>query len=77
VTAETYFPTLDDLLAIGRKLLGDNLPIRDIGLLESAVARPRATVFGDLEPMGDPIQFAIEDLSLEEEDAFFAIIEDL
>ena len=31
----------------------------------------------DLEPMGDPSQFAIGDLTLEEEDAFFAIIEDL
>ena len=47
MTGETFFPTLDDLLAIGRKLLGDNLPIRDIGLLESAVARPQTTVFGE------------------------------
>ena len=47
MTSETFFPSLDDLLAIGRKLLGDNLPIRDIGLLESAVARPQTTVFGE------------------------------
>lgn len=30
-----------------------------------------------LEPMGDPSKFSIEDLTAEEEDAFFAIIEDL
>ena len=30
-----------------------------------------------LEPMGDPSRFSIEDLTAEEEDAFFAIIEDL
>ncbi len=34
-------------------------------------------IISDLEPMGDPSQFAIGDLTLEEEDAFFAIIEDL
>lgn len=28
-------------------LLGDPPPIRDIGLLDSAAARPRTTVFGD------------------------------
>ncbi len=31
----------------------------------------------DLEPMGDPSKFSIAHLTTEEEDAFFAIIEDL
>lgn len=34
-------------------------------------------IIRNLEPMGDPSQFAIRDLTTEEEDAFFAIIEDL
>ncbi len=37
---------LEDLLALARRLLGDPPPVRDIGLLASAVARPRASVFG-------------------------------
>jgi len=36
---------LEDLLAIERALGSPG--IRDVGLLESALARPRATVFGD------------------------------
>ena len=36
-----------------------------------------AEIIRDLEPMGDPSRFSIEDLTAEEEDAFFAIIEDL
>jgi death on curing protein len=35
---------LDDLLALVRAL--DTGPVRDVGLLDSAAARPRATVFG-------------------------------
>ena len=38
---------LDDLLSLARVLLGDPVPLRDVGLLEAAVARPRTTVFGD------------------------------
>ncbi|WP_183099346.1 type II toxin-antitoxin system death-on-curing family toxin [Nocardioides pelophilus] len=38
--------TLDDLLHIARRTL-DAVEIRDVGLLESAVARPATTVFGD------------------------------
>ena len=34
-------------------------------------------VFRDLGPMSDPSAFSIEDLTAEEEDVFFAIIEDL
>ena len=37
---------LDDVLELGRRLLGDPVPVRDMGLLGSAVARPRTTVFG-------------------------------
>ena len=37
---------LDDVLDLGRRLLGDPVPVRDMGLLGSAVARPRTTVFG-------------------------------
>ena len=37
---------LDDILYIARRTLGA-VEIRDIGLLESAAARPSTTVFGD------------------------------
>ncbi len=37
---------LDDVLDLGRRLLGDPVPVRDMGLLGSAVARPQTTVFG-------------------------------
>jgi death-on-curing protein len=37
---------LDDLIDLARRLLGDPPPIRDVGLLGSAAARPQATAFG-------------------------------
>jgi death-on-curing protein len=37
---------LDDLIDLARSLLGDPSPIRDVGLLGSAAARPQATAFG-------------------------------
>ena len=37
---------LDDLLHVARRTLGD-VEFRDIGLLESAAARPRSTAFGE------------------------------
>ena len=37
---------LDDLIDLARRLLGDPPPIRDIGLLGSAVARPQSAAFG-------------------------------
>jgi death-on-curing protein len=37
---------LDDLLEIARAAIGVDAAIRDYGLLASAVARPRASVFG-------------------------------
>lgn len=38
---------LDDLITLAVALLGNPPPIRDIGLLGSAAARPQTTVFGD------------------------------
>ena len=37
---------LDDLLEIARAAIGDDVAVRDYGLLASALARPRASVFG-------------------------------
>lgn len=37
---------LEDLVGLTRRLLGDPPPIRDIGLLGSAAARPSTTTFG-------------------------------
>ena len=41
------FLDLDDLIDLARLLLGESPPIRDVGLLASAVARPRTTVGGE------------------------------
>jgi death-on-curing protein len=41
------FLDLDDLIDLARTLLGDPPPIRDIGLLGSASARPQTTAFGE------------------------------
>jgi death-on-curing protein len=35
-----------ELLHIAHRILGDNVPVRDQGLLESALARPQASAFG-------------------------------
>jgi len=37
---------LDDLLHVARRALGD-VEVRDVGLLESAAARPQSTAFGE------------------------------
>ena len=37
---------LDDLVKIARHAIGEDLAIKDVGLLESALARPRASAFG-------------------------------
>lgn len=45
----TRFLILADVVALGNRLLAvedEHLVIRDVGLLESALARPRASVFG-------------------------------
>ncbi|HAP77911.1 MAG TPA: alcohol dehydrogenase [Acidimicrobiaceae bacterium] len=41
------FLDVDDLVDLARRLLGDPPPIRDIGLLGSAAARPQTTAFGE------------------------------
>ena len=48
MAAEGPFEYLDleDLLDLAERLLGPNPPLRDVGLLGSAAARPRATAFG-------------------------------
>lgn len=38
---------LDDLLHIAERTLGCDPPVRDLGLLESALARPQASAFGE------------------------------
>ncbi len=37
---------LEDLLEVARRVVGEDVAVRDWGLLESALARPRASVFG-------------------------------
>jgi death-on-curing protein len=39
--------TLPELIHVAERTLGPDVPVRDFGLLESALARPQATVFGD------------------------------
>ena len=43
----TEFLDLDDLLALAERLLGSPAPVRDVGLLGSAVARPQTSAFGE------------------------------
>lgn len=38
---------LDDLIVLAELLLGSPVPVRDIGLLGSAAARPMASAFGE------------------------------
>lgn len=46
MTAPIEYLDLEDLLALARRLLGDPPPVRDAGLLASAVARPRTSIAG-------------------------------
>ena len=43
----TSYLSADDLVAIARRLFGDPPPVRDLGLLESAAARPQASFGGE------------------------------
>lgn len=43
----TEYLDLDDLLAAAEAAVGGPADVRDIGLLQSAVARPGATAFGE------------------------------
>ena len=46
MTVLTRFLELDDVVRMATRLLGDPPPIKDLGLLGSAIARPQATAFG-------------------------------
>jgi len=46
VSENVEYLDLEDLLALATVLLGQSPPVRDMGLLGSAVARPRTTAFG-------------------------------
>jgi death-on-curing protein len=47
VTGPVEFLDLDDLVDMTRALVGDPPPIRDLGLLEAAAARPKTSVLGE------------------------------
>ena len=47
MSQEFDYLDIEDLLGLAVALLGDPLPLRDLGLLESAAARPRASAFGE------------------------------
>ena len=47
MTAPFDYLDLDDLVALAAGLLGDPPPIRDLGLLGAAEARPRSSAFGN------------------------------
>ena len=40
------YPTLPELLRVAGRVLGPGMKIRDLGLLEAALARPQTTAFG-------------------------------
>lgn len=42
----TEYLDLDDLLAAADAALGGHVEVRDVGLLQAAIARPQATAFG-------------------------------
>lgn len=46
MTEPIEFLDLDDLVHLAERLLGSPAPIRDVGLLGSAAARPQTTAFG-------------------------------
>lgn len=47
MTEPVEFLDLDDVIELARRLLGSPPPVRDVGLLGSAVARPQTTIGGD------------------------------
>lgn len=46
MTGLVEFLDADDLIELARRLLGDPPPVRDLGLLTAAAARPQASAFG-------------------------------
>lgn len=47
MTAGVEYLDLDDLIYLAGRLVGDPPPVRDVGLLAAAVARPQTTVMGE------------------------------
>ena len=47
MTRALRFLEFDDVLNLARRLLGDPVPVRDMGLLNSAVLRPQTTFGGE------------------------------
>lgn len=47
MSEETEYLDLDDLVAAAEVAVGGHPEVRDWGLLESALARPKASVFGE------------------------------
>lgn len=47
MTDDVEYLDVEDLIELATLLLGDPPPIRDVGLLAAAVARPQATAFGE------------------------------
>lgn len=47
MSREIEYLDTDDLVDLATVLLGDPPPVRDLGLLGSAAARPQATAFGE------------------------------
>lgn len=47
MTSKVEYLDLDDLIYLAGQLLGDPPPIRDVGLLGSAAARPQTMVMGE------------------------------
>lgn len=43
----TYYLSLDEAMRIAEAAIGGAPEVRDIGLIESALARPQASAFGD------------------------------
>lgn len=37
---------LDEVMAVARAVVGQEVGVRDVGLIEAAIARPQTTVFG-------------------------------
>lgn len=46
MTVNVEYLDVDDLIGLATVLLGDPAPIRDVGLLGSAAARPQTSAFG-------------------------------
>jgi death-on-curing protein len=47
VTGEVEYLTLEDLVDLARLVVGDPPPVRDVGLVGAAAARPATSAFGE------------------------------